>query len=111
MTGTVVPAMRVIDLSVAELRTRLERGNVRLIDVRTDEEVAKGMISGAEHIALDRFDPATLDLSDGREVILYCRSGRRSAIAAERLAAQTGKPSVHLAGGILAWRSADRLAE
>jgi len=83
-------------------------GNVRLIDVRTDAEVAEGAIPGAEHIALDQFDPAKLDLSDGREVVLYCRTGRRSAIAGERLAAATGKPVEHLAGGIIAWEEAQQ---
>lgn len=95
-----------IDLSPVELAERLKTGTVRLIDVRTAEEVAEGTIPGAEHIPLDQFDPASLDLSDGREVVLYCRSGRRSAIAGEKLAAATGKPAEHLAGGILAWEAA-----
>ncbi|MEO0906808.1 MAG: rhodanese-like domain-containing protein [Pseudomonadota bacterium] len=96
----------IVELSVDDLRTKLEAHNVRLIDVRRDEEVALGAIPGAEHIALDAFDPAQLDFSDGREVVLYCRSGRRSGIAAERLAAHTGAPAQHLAGGILAWQGA-----
>lgn len=94
------------DLSPQQLAARLVAGNVRLIDVRTDAEIAEGVIAGAEHIPLDRFDPATLDLSDGREVVLYCRSGRRSAIAGAKLAAVTGKPVEQLAGGILAWEAA-----
>lgn len=97
----------VIDLTVDQLAERLERGDIRLIDVRTAEEVAEGRIPGAEHIALDEFDPAKLDL-DGREVVLYCRSGRRSGIAAEKLAEFTGEPAEHLAGGILAWQEADK---
>jgi rhodanese-related sulfurtransferase len=95
-----------VALSPQGLAARIKDGNVRLIDVRTDAEVAEGTIPGAEHIALDRFDPAALDLSDGREVVLYCRSGRRSAIAAEKLAAATGNPAEHLDGGILAWEAA-----
>lgn len=95
-----------IALSAEELAARLADGNIRLIDVRTDAEVAEGTIPGAEHIPLERFDPAALDLSDGREVVLYCRSGRRSAIAGELLAAGTGKPVEHLDGGILAWEAA-----
>lgn len=95
-----------VTLSPEELAAKLKAGNVRLIDVRTDAEVAEGTIPGAEHISLDQFDPAKLDLSDGREVVLYCRSGRRSAIAAERLAAATGKPAEHLEGGITAWQAA-----
>ena len=93
-------------LTPAELAARIAAGNVRLIDVRTDAEVAEARIAGAEHIALDRFEPETLDLSDGREVVLYCRSGRRSAIAGERLAAVTGAPVVHLDGGLIAWEAA-----
>lgn len=100
------PAATTETLDVGTLSGLLDEGNIRLIDVRTDEEVAEGMIPGAEHIALDSFDPAQLDLSDGLEVVLYCRSGRRSAIAAERLAAFTAKPAKHLEGGILAWEGA-----
>ncbi|MDZ4138417.1 MAG: rhodanese-like domain-containing protein [Erythrobacter sp.] len=106
--GAIAASAALIDLSPIELAARMAAGNVRLIDVRTDAEVAEGAIPGAEHIALDRFDPAKLDLSDGREVVLYCRSGRRSAIAGERLAAATGKPVEHLAGGIIAWEDAQQ---
>lgn len=100
-----------VPLSPEELAAKIEAGNIRLIDVRTDQEVAGGTIPGAEHIALDRFDPAKLDLSDGREVVLYCRTGRRSAIAGEKLAAVTGRPVEHLAGGILAWEAAGQPVE
>jgi rhodanese-related sulfurtransferase len=95
-----------IDLTPEQLADRLKAGNVRLIDVRTDEEVAAGMIPGAEHIPLDQFDPAKLGPDDGREVVLYCRSGRRSTMAGEKLSAALGKPVEHLAGGILAWEQA-----
>ncbi|MBA3864542.1 MAG: rhodanese-like domain-containing protein [Erythrobacter sp.] len=106
--GAIAASAALIDLSAAALAARMAAGDVRLIDVRTDAEVAEGAIPGAEHIALDRFDPAKLDLSDGREVVLYCRTGRRSAIAGERLAAATGKPVEHLAGGIIAWDEAQQ---
>lgn len=96
----------IVEIDAKALAEKLAEGNVRLIDVRTDEEVAEGIIPGAEHVALDRFDPALLDLSDGREVVLYCRSGRRSAIAAEALAAHIGEPVEHLDGGILGWQEA-----
>ncbi len=100
-----------IALNPEDLAARLKQGNVRLIDVRTDAEVAEGTIPGAEHIALDQFDPAKLDLSDGREVVLYCRSGRRSAVAGEKLAAATGAPTQHLEGGMLAWEAAGQPVE
>ena len=89
----------------ADLWARIEAGTVRVIDVRTQAEVDSGIIPEAEHIPLDQFDPAKLDLSDGREVVLYCRSGRRSAIAAQQLAAAIGGPVEHLDGGMLAWEA------
>ncbi|MGB3806208.1 MAG: rhodanese-like domain-containing protein [Erythrobacter sp.] len=99
----------VIDWSAQQLAQRLDSEDVRLIDVRTDEEVAGGMIPGAEHIAKDDFDPASLLAdTDDREIVLYCRSGRRSAAVAEELAAHVGRPVPHLAGGILAWQEAGR---
>ena len=100
-----------VTLTPEELAARLAAGNVRLIDVRTDAEVAEGIIPGAEHIPLDRFDPAALGPDDGREVVLYCRSDRRSAIAGTRLAEATGEPATHLEGGILAWEVAGKPIE
>lgn len=100
-----------IAVSPEDLAARIAAGQVRLIDVRTDAEVAQGRIAGAEHIPLDRFDAETLDLTDGREVVFYCRSGRRSAIAGEKLAAVTGAPVVHLDGGMLAWEAAGQPVE
>jgi rhodanese-related sulfurtransferase len=100
-----------IDLTPEQLAARLAAGDIRLIDVRTDAEVSEGVIPGAEHIPLDRFDPAQLGPSDGRTVVLYCRSGRRSAVAGAKLAAVTGAPVEHLAGGILAWEDAGQPLE
>lgn len=99
-------AAPIVEVTPQALWTQIEAGKVRVIDVRTPEETASGVIPEAELIPLDRFDPAKLDLSDGRKVVLYCRSGRRSAVAAERLASFTGKPAEHLAGGMLAWEAA-----
>jgi rhodanese-related sulfurtransferase len=103
-TATAAPVL--IEITPENLAAQLAGGNVRLIDVRTDEEVAQGVIPGAEHMPLDRFDPAKLGPDDGRKVVLYCRSGRRSAIAAEKLAAATGEPVEHLGGGVLSWEEA-----
>ncbi len=99
-------APALIALTPEELAARIAAGTVRLIDVRTPEEVAEGTIPGAEHMPLGSFDPAAPGADDGREVVLYCRTGRRSAIAGEKLAAAVGGPVVHLEGGILAWEAA-----
>ncbi len=107
-SGPPTDGQAIEDIDAIELETMLANGNVRLIDVRRDDEVSQGMIPGAEHIAIDEFDPAALNTSDGREIVLYCRSGGRSAKAADRLAEFTGKPAKHLQGGIVEWEDAGR---
>lgn len=103
--GVAPVVQQIVETTPEALWAQIEAGKVRVIDVRTRDEAIGGVIPEAEHIPLDRFDPAKLDLSDGRKVVLYCRSGRRSAIAAEKLAAATGQPVEHLAGGMLAWEA------
>lgn len=98
------------ELSVDQLDAMIASGKVRLIDVRKHDEVAEGMIAGAEHIPMDAFDPAKVSAGDDRDIVIYCRSGRRSRIVAEKLAAHSGKPAVHLAGGIIAWNEAGKAA-
>jgi len=104
-------AAAVAELSPDEVAEALATGAIRLIDIRTDEEVAEtGTIPGAEHIAMDRLDASLLDGGDVRAVVLYCRSGNRSLVAASRLAEETGKPVAHMPGGILAWQDRVRIA-
>lgn len=95
-------------IAVSELAHRMAAGNVRLVDVRTPEEFAAGHLAGAVNMPVDSFDPATLADADPADLVLYCRSDRRSRIAAEKLAAATGRTAVHLEGGILAWEAADQ---
>lgn len=103
------PAVR--ELSSDEVARELARGTIRLIDIRTNTEVAEdASIPGAEHIPMDQLDASVLENTDGREVVLYCRSGKRSEIAASRLAEQTGNSVTHMPGGILAWQELVRMA-
>ncbi|MGY6551197.1 MAG: rhodanese-like domain-containing protein [Erythrobacter sp.] len=101
----------VVEVSAQQVSEELAKGSIRLIDIRTAEELAEDPpIPGAEHIPADALDAAVLDNGDGREVVLYCQSGRRSAEAAATLAESTGKPVTHMAGGVLAWQDRVRLA-
>jgi rhodanese-related sulfurtransferase len=102
---------QVVELSPDEVARELARGSIRLIDIRTDAEIAEdASIPGAEHVPMDRLDTSILESTDGREVVLYCRSGRRSEMAAAKLAEQTGTAVTHMPGGILAWQERVRMA-
>ena len=77
---------------------------VQLVDVRTAEEYAEGHIVGAINIDVQSSDFAEkiMVLDKSRQVAVYCRSGRRSKIAAEQLAA-AGYKVIDLDGGIQSW--------
>ena len=78
--------------------------NYIILDVRTQEEYDQGHIPGAILIPDNRIDAdAEKVLADKNQLILvYCRSGRRSKLAAERLV-QLGYTNIKEFGGILDW--------
>ena len=78
--------------------------NYIILDVRTQEEYDQGHIPGAIFIPDNRIDAdAEKVLTDKNQLILvYCRSGRRSKLAAERLV-QLGYTNIKEFGGILDW--------
>jgi phage shock protein E len=76
-----------------------------LLDVRTSSEFSGGHIKGALLIPYDEIDAAKaakLIPSKDSKVIVYCRSGRRSALAAKTLI-DLGYSKVWDLGGILSW--------
>ena len=75
-----------------------------IIDARTQEEYDQGYIPGAILIPeYDIADRAEKELPDKDQLILvYCRSGRRSKIAAEELV-KLGYTNVKEFGGIIDW--------
>src|SRR3954449_5609558 len=80
-------------------------GGSQLIDVRTDAEYAAGHIPGARHIPLSDVQRESGGLDKNQPVVLYCRSGNRSAPAADAFAA-SGWDAHSIEGGLLAWAQA-----
>lgn len=76
---------------------------IHLIDVRTEAEVARGVIDGAIHIPLHLLPLRADEIPQDRPVVMYCNSGARSAQACAFMAAKGYKNMHNLAGGILAW--------
>ncbi|MDX9995986.1 MAG: rhodanese-like domain-containing protein [Rhodocyclaceae bacterium] len=93
---------------VAEITTQ----GAHLIDVRTEAELAQGVIDGAIHIPLHLLPLRTADIPQDKPVVIYCRSGARSAQACAFMAARGYRNMHNLAGGIMAWaRSGNALAQ
>lgn len=83
--------------------------NVVVLDVRSAAEFAEGHIQRAILIdqgQSDFVEKAKATLPTDKKIAVYCRSGRRSANAAGRLA-DVGYKCVNLKGGIIAWQGAN----
>lgn len=79
-------------------------GRVKLIDVRTDAEVAKGKIGGALHIPLQQLPGKIAELDSEFPWVVYCQSGGRSAQACAFLSGKGFEHLYSLQGGIMAWQ-------
>lgn len=73
-----------------------------LLDVRTPEEFATGHIPGAVNISVETLASHLDEVPTDQPVVVYCRSGNRSAQAADILTS-AGYKSVYDLGGILTW--------
>lgn len=76
-----------------------------LVDVRTPEEYAEGHISDSVNISLQTLGNNLDQIPTDQPVVLYCRSGNRSAQAADLLRA-AGYTQVYDLGGIIDWQAA-----
>jgi rhodanese-related sulfurtransferase len=77
-------------------------GGAQVVDVRTAKEHAAGHIAGAAHVPLERIDQDAGELDRERPVVVYCRGGNRSEMAAEALR-NSGWDAHSIDGGLVAW--------
>lgn len=91
-------------ISAEDAKEIMDTKDFVLIDVREEDEYAQGHIEGAILIPYGEIEErAESELTDKEQTILiYCRSGRRSAIAAQSLA-ELGYTDVRDFGGIMDW--------
>lgn len=82
---------------------QLVQGGARLVDVRTPEEFAAGHLDGAINVPVDELEQRLSELgSKDQALVLYCRSGSRSA-SATRALQKAGFTRVHDLGAMSNW--------
>lgn len=98
------------NMDVDNFANYIAKDDVQLVDVRTPEEYADGHIGNAKNINVfnpDFIKAAAQSLDKSRPVAVYCRSGKRSADAAQKLTDE-GYNVTNLKGGIMAWSEEDK---
>jgi rhodanese-related sulfurtransferase len=77
----------------------------QVLDVRLEEERDEGRLAGDVHIELMELSARAGEIDPSRPVLVYCRSGSRSAMAVAALRT-AGFDAHNLQGGMLAWTAA-----
>jgi rhodanese-related sulfurtransferase len=98
-------------LPPVEIYRRISGGEAAdLIDVRSPGEFAGQHAAGARSLPLDQLDPAAFlrerEGANGRPIYLICQSGKRAAMAADKLVAAGCTNAVIVEGGTVAWAEA-----
>ena len=94
-------------ITATELKARLDAGDVPvLVDVRElyEAEIVDLPEHGQLRIPTGEFTHRWEELDRGKELVIYCRSGRRSDWAARLLLKNGYERVFNLQGGVLAWR-------
>jgi len=74
-----------------------------VLDVRTPQEYAEGHVPGAVNVPYDQLASRLAEVPQDKDVVLYCKSGRRAGIAADVLAENGYTRLSHLEGDMSAW--------
>jgi rhodanese-related sulfurtransferase/2-polyprenyl-3-methyl-5-hydroxy-6-metoxy-1,4-benzoquinol methylase len=119
-TVTTATTDPVVDLDVSDFAAAALDADAVVVDVREQDELdASGKIPGAVHVPrglleflADPSSPDCLEAFTAHQLILvYCASGRRSALAAETLRQLGHQRVAQLSGGFSAWLQAGRAIE
>ena len=95
------------NITATELANRLKQGDpIRLLDVREPHELQISRLEGATLIPYGQLAARLTELNSAEELVVFCKSGNRSAYALELLASAGFRKIKHLEGGINAWAEA-----
>jgi rhodanese-related sulfurtransferase len=90
------------EMSPQKAEELIRQGAAQLVDVREPYEHEAGRIAGSLHIELPDLPTRAEALDPERPILFYCRTGSRSALAADAFAA-SGYDARNLDGGLEAW--------
>lgn len=95
--------MSIPEITAAEfLQRRTQGDSLTLLDVREDWEISVASVQGVVHIPMGQIQARLPELDRSKEIVVLCRSGRRSLEVA-RFLQLNGFQALNLTGGILAW--------
>jgi rhodanese-related sulfurtransferase len=94
------------EIEAIDLFDHITKPKVLLVDVRNDDEVARGIIPGALHIQLSMLPLQYDKLLNASSVVFYCHSGIRSAHASDFAVSKGVQDVFNLIGGVVAWGKA-----
>ncbi len=96
-----------------KFETQMNESNSQIVDVRTPEEFAEGHIGKAVNMNVNDndFESKIATLDKEKPVMVYCRSGGRSAKAAGILKEKGFKHVYDLDGGMIGWNEANKPTE
>ena len=99
--------MFVKEIEASELSQLLEqKADIMLLDVRTPAEIAAGIIPSTEAMPLTVLPMRMNEIPKDKKVVIYCRTGARSAQACMYMGQQGFDNLYNLRGGIMSWARA-----
>lgn len=100
-------------ISAEEMQDILELEGVQLVDVRSPQEYEEDHIANSQNIDFrsPTFEDDIKKLDKTKPVILYCKSGKRSAKCVEKLKKAGFEKIYELEGGISKWRHSDNIEQ
>ncbi len=117
MTLTLVPALsgcvtkspekaQYTDISVQQAKEMIDKGEVFILDVRTQEEYDAGHIRNSTLIPVQDLSKRLNEVPQNRDILVYCRTGSRSTAASEILVNNGFTQIYNMNGGITEWTKA-----
>lgn len=99
----------VVSVEIFEKMAQKKR-RTTIIDVRTPDEVTAGYLANSNNIDVQNelFDANIAQLNKNKTYLLYCRSGKRTAVAGAKMKAAGFKKVYMMEGGLNAWKEQEK---